>query len=413
MRKIVSLTSYGDRLSKTLPVALKSIFAMKDFNLDMVLLYLTEDDYELLDKNLLIKYDKLSVRIVDDLKSYKKYFSLADREFDDDIVFIADDDILYHENTWNELYNLFNKYGNKNIVYVRDGRVLDKFPLASNNHFTNGVLCDKFVFWSGCGMLIPPKVMRFNEDILNAGYDVASTCDDLFFSAYCMKNNIQCCGAYQTRSELLDFNKNEKLTNVNRFNLEHNLNVCFKYFEMSVMNPIIVLLSCDNNHIKDMTDIINDILNNQTYKPDKIILSLSINDFPKKGQNLPKSLSKLQSDIFEIKWYDSIDINLIKYLPIKESEEALFVVLSCDNEYKNDFIEKMVQSYYKHDKPITNSNSFVFYPNYGHNLNIKDCVLMNKHLSLFWDKYDNNKDFNYQVVLSVLDNDYRFMKIHC
>lgn len=109
-RLIVSLTSYGDRLS-TLSICLKSLLNQTK-RADKILVYLTDDIKEShLSSSLLeLRTKGIEYRFVPlDLKPHKKYY-YAMQEFPDDIIVTVDDDVIYYKEMLSELYKTYLKF---------------------------------------------------------------------------------------------------------------------------------------------------------------------------------------------------------------------------------------------------------------------------------------------------------------
>lgn len=94
-----------------------------------------------------------------------------------------------------------------------------------------------------------------------------------------------------------------------------------------------------------------DLMLSQTIKPDKIILNLSSDEFPKKEQELPKCVLDKINDIFEIFWikenvkvYKKIIPSLIRF------PHDVVIAIDDDIEYPKDYIETLYNEYLKHDK---------------------------------------------------------------
>jgi hypothetical protein len=98
---IVTLTSYGERLTKTAPYAIASLLAQTE-QPDRIMLWVAYGDGSRIfeaNTDITAMYAELiakgvEIRYCEDLKSYKKLIP-ALREFPDDILITADDDCLY------------------------------------------------------------------------------------------------------------------------------------------------------------------------------------------------------------------------------------------------------------------------------------------------------------------------------
>ena len=397
MRKIVSLTSYGARLSETLPTTLESIYSMNGFEPDYVLLYLTESDYELLDKNLLLKYDKLSVRIVEDVKSFKKYYALTESEFEDDLIFIADDDISYNPDTWQKLNSLYEK--NKSGQYIYTSRILAYEGNYSKSYLPkeNGIY-DRFLVWSGFGLLIPPKILRFDENKLKEWFEYENKGglnyinDDIFLSVYCLKENIKCiCACIQ--HQYLDFNDNQKFADALRGKTKYQMNLVFKYFEMPYNNIVVSLSVSDTSQIYNKITL---MFNEQTLKPDKVVLCVAENT------KLTKKVLNLQNEYnFEIQYTD-LNPKQKKWFPEGMKENDLLFVIDGDSMCPEDLL-MCLYSKYNNDNVLTLGKKLVLFKGYGHQYILFDKGRILKTDCLAGLEYDEN-NFLAKATETILKN---------
>ena len=93
---IVSLTSYGRRVSSVLPYTIYSLLS-QSFKPDKVILWLDKEHWTLenIPTSLLsFKSHGLSIRFCEDLRSYKKHVPALDT-YPDDVVITVDDDFYY------------------------------------------------------------------------------------------------------------------------------------------------------------------------------------------------------------------------------------------------------------------------------------------------------------------------------
>jgi hypothetical protein len=135
---IVTLTSYGERLTKTAPYAIASLLAQTEPP-DRIILWVAHADGGIIfDANADVTaiYAELAakgveIRYCEDLKSYKKLIP-ALREFPDDILITADDDCLYPFNWFAQLKETAKENPGK-IVCHRAHEILvddEHFPWA-------------------------------------------------------------------------------------------------------------------------------------------------------------------------------------------------------------------------------------------------------------------------------------------
>lgn len=114
---IVSLTSYGRRVSAVLPYTIISLLR-QTYKPDMILLWLDAEHWndDRLPKRLkaLRKYG-LTIRYCEDIKSYKKLIPTLEM-YPDDIIVTCDDDLFYRENMLERLVQEYQK--NPHRIYT-------------------------------------------------------------------------------------------------------------------------------------------------------------------------------------------------------------------------------------------------------------------------------------------------------
>lgn len=109
---IVSLTSFPGRIN-VVEQTIDSILR-QSLKPDYVILWLAESQFPTKERSLprsLVRYKKhgLQIRWCEDIRPYKKLIPTL-REFPDDIIVTADDDIIYWENWLEKLYASHIKY---------------------------------------------------------------------------------------------------------------------------------------------------------------------------------------------------------------------------------------------------------------------------------------------------------------
>jgi len=184
---IVSLTSFPERIvniHKTISTLLNQTLKP-----DRVILWLAQDQFknkekDLTEKLLELKKQGLEIRWCEDLKSYKKLVP-ALREFPEDIIVTADDDLYYQEDWLESLYSEYLK-DSKNIYTRRacrvekDGKIFKISPHYSNNHYASDFSNQ---LMGGAGTLFPPHSLH--EDVLDTDLikTLIPTFDDIYFWA--------------------------------------------------------------------------------------------------------------------------------------------------------------------------------------------------------------------------------------
>lgn len=193
---IVSLTSFPERI----PEIFFNLYSLLNQTIqpDMLILWLAEEQFPNKEKDLservmgLQKYG-LSIRWCKDIKSYKKLI-LSLKEYPNDIIVTADDDIYYPENWLEVLYNSYLRE-TQHIHCYRAHRITfnDKGEIGSYNTWPKCISTKDVSyanFFTGCGgVLYPPGSLH--KDILNEELfmKLCPTADDIWFWAMAVLNN--------------------------------------------------------------------------------------------------------------------------------------------------------------------------------------------------------------------------------
>ena len=234
MSLIISITSYGLRLNTLLPKVIDSIFRQKDIKEFRIIVYLTKEDYANLqyNNNSLVEY-----KIVPDYKSYKKYIALTEEVFNNDLIWIIDDDLYYNSDS----YNLFNQsFKNDKNVYTFGLQHIKKKPFFYNDfEHQNNVLTDNYLIYSGTGCFFPPNVARFNIKVLEEGLKISPTNDDAFMSAYLISQKISAVGIKINKRVFCEIKKpfvEKTLIDENIKNFDSQILKCFNYFNIKLLS---------------------------------------------------------------------------------------------------------------------------------------------------------------------------------
>lgn len=229
MRTIVSVTSYSRRLNTLLPEAVKSVLSQTT-KPDLVMVYVSERDYGniAIDK---FKSHIVKFKTVPDYMSYKKYVALTDREFDNDVVWIIDDDLCYSSDN----LDLFNQtYNDGSSIYAFGVQHLVKPPFFNNPFERNGGIVERdFLVYSGCGVFFPPQVMRFEPNLLETAFRVSPTNDDAFISAYAASRNISIKNIRTRKRNFSPIPKpfmEKTLIDTNIFRFDKQVKKCYDHF---------------------------------------------------------------------------------------------------------------------------------------------------------------------------------------
>ena len=114
---------------------------------------------------------------------------------------------------------------------------------------------------------------------------------------------------------------------------------------------LIVTLTSFPERINEVHLVITTLLN-QTLKPDKIILWLAEEEFPKKEKDLPPALLNLQKYGLTIKWCENLK-SYKKIVPaLLEYPDDILVTADDDLFYRKDWLELLYKSYTKNPNCI-------------------------------------------------------------
>lgn len=357
MRNIVSVTSYGKRLNTLLPITLKSIFNQNGFEPDKIVVYLAEKDYNNIDGNLFKEMPSVEFRVVSDYKSYKKYFALTDSEFDNDIVWVIDDDIEFSSNAWENFKKAYDSNDNKNIIYTTElYKIVDgeKIPVKKSNE-------GLYHFIGRCNFF-SPNVGRITESVIGDGFRLVPTWDDIFLSVYFCNKELKFQNIGKIYSRLKRDNYYDSLTFKNKGTYNGSFERVLRFFEYS-KNDFIVSVSAENN-----TALYDKIISlfNQSLKPNKVILTL------KTGEKLKKKVSNLTKTLdFEIQYTD-LNPNDKKWIPDNVSNDSLLFVLDGSKVYPENFLMQLYKDYNRN--VITIGKKMQYFKGFGHQYIVNDIA---------------------------------------
>lgn len=134
------------------------------------------------------------------------------------------------------------------------------------------------------------------------------------------------------------------------------LSLCHKlslFHKKHKQNDLIVSLTSYPKRIKYVFYTICSLLN-QTIIPNKIILVLSIEEFPQKEKNLPKNLMNFDKEIFEILWVKENIKSYKKYFyTMQWHPNSICITVDDDIIYQRDTIENLLNCYKKNPTSIS------------------------------------------------------------
>lgn len=117
----------------------------------------------------------------------------------------------------------------------------------------------------------------------------------------------------------------------------------------------------------------------QTMKPDKVILWLAEEDFPKREEDLPQRLLELKDYGLTIDWHPNLR-SFKKLIPaLKKYPEAVIITVDDDIYYAEDTVESLYNSYLKNPDCIHSNRCARIKVKDGKIINIPSVNLYNKH----------------------------------
>ncbi|MEY8766335.1 MULTISPECIES: hypothetical protein [Francisella] len=194
---IVSLTSYSYRID-TVFLTIQSIFS-QSIKPDKVLLYLAEDEFteQNIPENLRRFISRgLEIIFCKDIKSYKKLI-YALKDYPNDLIVTADDDIIYPKFWLEQLYKAY--LNEPNYVHchrMHYMRINIKGKLKPYNKWqmeSNKLQASFLIFPTGCAGIIY-SLDLLSEFVTNEKLfmELAPTADDIWFKAMSLLNNVKC-----------------------------------------------------------------------------------------------------------------------------------------------------------------------------------------------------------------------------
>ena len=193
---IVSLTSFPQRINyvwKAISTILSQTLKPDKVVLGLADLQFPNKEQDLPQELLQLKDFGLEIKWCEDFKSLKKILPSL-KEFPNDIIVTADDDLYYEKDWLNKLYSAYLK--DKSNIYchriarlnLNDNKI---FALNSKHYKTNCHIIPSYLnsIFGGSGCLFPPN--SFNEEVFNINNfnRLAHNADDLWIWAMLTLNN--------------------------------------------------------------------------------------------------------------------------------------------------------------------------------------------------------------------------------
>lgn len=182
---IVSLTSYGKRVTDSVPYAVYSIFTQSVLP-NRIVLWLDDEHWN--DDNLpyllkRLKQSGLEIYYCKDIRSYKKLIPSLEM-FPDNPIVVIDDDFYYNHDFVKWMVDAYNN-SDKRTVFATWGCIVGKkdgkyLPYSQWKDCEFGDANSEYSLFGG-GSIYPPHV--FDEDVSNEKLfmDLCPTADDIWF----------------------------------------------------------------------------------------------------------------------------------------------------------------------------------------------------------------------------------------
>ena len=195
-RFIVSLTSYPERLNLDVHYCIFSLLN-QTLKPDEIVLWLAIEEFpnkelDIPERILKFKENGLTIKFTHNIKSYKKLIP-ALKEYPNDVIITADDDIYYDKQWFEKLYNAY--LDDDNCIICHRAH---KVKIDENGNIAPYKSWDKIIddntrsylnFFTGCGGVLYTKSLLykdiFNEELLTK---LAPNADDIWFWAMAILN---------------------------------------------------------------------------------------------------------------------------------------------------------------------------------------------------------------------------------
>ena len=161
---------------------------------------------------------------------------------------------------------------------------------------------------------------------------------------------------------------------------------------------VVVCMTSWVKRIKNVKPVVKNIMKG-TLKPDRLYLSLSVEEFQNKEEDIPKDLVEYfnTDDRLILNWVDGENTKTMKKVfPVLQylNDDDIIIPVDDDIMYPLDYIEKRVGEYKTHFQPISGLNSVNKFYMYKHNKmigNMGGGCLFTKKMINHWDEYVDEK----------------------
>ena len=175
---------------------------------------------------------------------------------------------------------------------------------------------------------------------------------------------------------------------------------------------IVVCMTSWVKRIKNVKPVVENIMKG-TLHPDRLYLSLSIEEFPNKESDIPKDLVDYfnSNENTILNWVEGENTKTMKKVfPVLQYLDDDDIILPVDDDimYPLDYVEKRVEEYKTHFQPISGLGDYkksYIYKKYGLYANLGAGCLFTKKMLNHWEEYidekilkSNNDDTCYAII---------------
>ena len=179
------------------------------------------------------------------------------------------------------------------------------------------------------------------------------------------------------------------------------------------MNFVVVCMTSWVKRINNVKPVVENIMKG-TRQPDRLYLSLSVEEFPNRESDLPKDLVEYFNTNKKLifNWVEGENTKTMKKVfPVLQYLEDDDIILSVDDDimYPRDYVEKRVVEYKSHHQPISgtdDNNKSYIYLNHKMYCNIGNGCLFTKKMLNHWEEYVDDKilkSYNDDTCYAVLE----------
>lgn len=382
---IVSMTTWKQRLN----IVAKAINSITNQTLKpkKIVLCLSSEELQETDVPIdILNNELVEIKWVkENVFSWKKFLPL--KEHPNDFVVLCDDDIIYGPNYIRQLYECAQKHNfngvvcyacnecnskgepwggiaNNNTVgkkWITGGATMycpNTFPMEAFDYY-NQIMKDKKLHSDECYLM---PFIYYNETPIYTVVDSWKKFDECNKTVEGSQKTASYINFFEEPNNFETNKKNALLKEIVSSLPQRYITAFKKTFidfqPIKKNEKIIVTMTTWKKRIANIPSILPNVINN-TIKPDKIIINLSIEEFPEKKQNLPTKFNDFvdkHADIVNINWIEGPNIkSWKKSIPtFKLYPNDCIICIDDDWIYSTDFIEKLWNTHLQYpNNPIT------------------------------------------------------------